>query len=224
MLLLLLLAAALPVIAAFFSFRAVKSPVTLPWFLFSLCAGIISILPAALIQSIFPSPGKGGSYDLGQLFFGVFIRIALIEEASRLLTLIPLIKAGDRRRHINSASGAALGLVAGLGFAAMENALYGTADINVTLLRAFAAAPLHGACGIRAGTAVYLFKERPAKAIFLFFSSVLIHGAYNLMIVSPAFPSALAILAAFIALFASISYLKSNRTEENDTFSPKSTD
>jgi len=223
-LLLLLLAAALPVIAAFFSFRAVKSPVTWPWFLISLGAGIVSLLPAALIQSFFPSPGKGDLYALGQLFFGVFIRIALVEEASRFITLIPLLKAGVRRRHVDSAFGAALGLVAGLGFAVMESAFYGTADINIALLRAFAAAPLHGACGIRAGTAVCQFKERPTKAIFLFFSSVLIHGAYNLIILSPALPSVLAIPAAFTALFASILYLKNTKTEENKTFSPKSTE
>ena len=224
MLLLLLLAAALPVVAAFFSFRAVKSPVTLSWFLISLGAGIASILPAALIQSIFPSPGKGGSYGLGQLFFGVFLRIALVEEASRLVTLIPLIKAGTRRLHINSAFGAALGLVAGLGFAVMENAFYGAADIGITLLRAFAAAPLHGACGIRAGAAVSLFKERPAKAVYLFVSSVLIHGAYNLMIASPAFPSLLAILTALAALFSSLPLIKNAEAEKINTFSPKSSD
>ena len=207
-LLLLILTAAIPVIIVFFWFRrrrlAGKSSVSLLWLLVSLTAGIISLLAAALFQSLFPPSGRAG---LGPLFFGVFIRVALVEEASRLVTLIPLFKAGNRRRYIDKTFGAALGLAAGLGFAAIENALYGTADINITLLRAFTAAPLHGACGIRAGAAASVFRQHPSKALFLFISAVLIHGTYNLMIESPILPSALAVLIAFAALFASLPYI-----------------
>ena len=208
MLLLLLLAATLPAIIALFWLRAQKSRLTLPWFLVFFAGGIASLLPAALIQSFFPYFGKGGFYGMGQLFFGVFIRVALVEEASRFFTLVPLLKAGARRRPIDSAFSAALGLAAGLGFAAMENAFYGTANIQITLLRALTAAPLHGACGISAGAAVSSAKSSPIKALGLFISSVIIHGAYNLMIVNPALPSFLAIPAAFAALFASVHLIK----------------
>ncbi|MCL2129757.1 MAG: PrsW family glutamic-type intramembrane protease, partial [Treponema sp.] len=98
-------------------------------------------------------------------------------------------------------------LAAGLGFALIENASYGIADINIALLRAFTAAPLHGACGIRAGTAISFFGQKPLKAVFLFISAVFIHGAYNLIIVSPALPSIFAVLAALAAFFASFYYL-----------------
>jgi len=214
-LLLLLLAATLPAIIVFLWFRAGKSGVTLPWFLASLAAGIFSLLLAALIQSLFPPLGKGGQNGLGPVFFGIFIRIALVEEASRLFTLIPLLKAGNRWRNIDRYFAASLGLVAGLGFAAIESATYGVADINITLLRAFTAAPLHGACGIRAGAAVSIALRSPVKALGLFVSAVFIHGAYNLMIVSPVFPPALAIPTALIALFASLSFLKNPGGDEN---------
>ena len=223
-LLFLLFIAALPVIIVFLWFRAVKSPVTLPWLLLSLSAGVLSLVPAAIIQNFFPYSARDG---LGQVFFGVFIRIALVEEAGRLITLIPLLKAAARRRPRSVAAGlnqnasefpgnsaldsifaAGVGLAAGLGFAAIENALYGTADIKITFLRAFTAAPLHGACAVRAALAVFFFRQRPAKALFLFASAVLIHGAYNLMIVSPALPSLLAVPAAYSALFATLPYLK----------------
>ena len=207
-LLLLILTAALPVILVFFWFRARNLAVTLPWFLVSLAAGIISLFAAALVQNRLPFPGGDGPGGLGVIFFGVFIRVALVEEASRLLTLFPLIKAASRRKTIDSTFGAALGLVAGFGFAALENAFYGVADINITLLRIFSAAPLHGACGIRAGAAVFIAKQRPLKALGLFISCVIMHGAYNLMIVSPALPSILAVLIAFAALFASLSFIK----------------
>ncbi|MCL2318911.1 MAG: PrsW family glutamic-type intramembrane protease [Treponema sp.] len=218
-LLLLIITAALPAIIVYFWFRSRKSPVTLPWFLVSFTAGIVSLLAAVLIQNLFPPSGGGG---LGQVFFGVFVRIALVEEASRLITLIPLLKAGNRRPGTDRTFGAALGLTAGLGFAAMENALYGTADIHITLLRIFSAAPLHGACGIRAGSAASIFRQHPVKALFLFLSAVLIHGAYNLMIVSPAVPSLLAVPTAFAAIFASLSSLKTSGEDDETPFSPKS--
>jgi len=218
-LLLLILTAALPAIIVFFWFRHRKSPVTLPWFLAALTAGVFSLLAAALIQSLFRPSGSNG---LGPVLFGVFVRIALVEEASRIVTLIPLLKAGTRHRTMDRTFGAALGLAAGLGFAALENAVYGTADIYITLLRVFSAAPLHGACGIRAGTAVFISGKHPVWALFLFISAILIHGAYNLMIISPALPSFLAIPAAFAVLFVSLSYIKTVPQDEENPFLPKS--
>ena len=211
-LLLLVLAASLPVIAVFLWLRARKSAVTLPWFLASLTAGIVSLLFAILVQRFFPSPGMGDEFT--QILFGIFVRIAFVEEASRLATLIPLFKAGRFRRNNDAAFGAAFGLAAGLGFAALESASYGIANINITLLRAFTAAPLHGACGIRAGAAVFLFRRHPVRSLFLFLSAIFIHGAYNLMILIPTLPSALAIPTAFIAFFASLSLTKTTDPDE----------
>ena len=223
-LLVLIITAALPVIIVFFWFRrrtpAQKPPLTLPWFLISLAAGIASLLAAALIHrlferaSLFPPLNRSGPAGPALIFFDVFIRIALVEEASRLVTLIPLFKARARRLSMDRSFGAALGFVAGLGFATLESALYGIADINITLLRAFTAAPLHGACGIRAGAAVSMIRQHPVKALFLFLSAVFIHGAYNLMILIPALPSALAIPTAFIAFFASLPLAKTTGINE----------
>ena len=216
-LLLLIICAALPAIILYLWFRAVKSPVTLPWFLASLAAGMVSLVIAARIQSFFPSPGN--TDELWTLFFAVFIRIAFVEEASRLFTLFPFIKAATQRRDF----AAALGFAAGLGFAAAENALYGMADINIILFRIFTAAPLHGACGIRTGTALSKLRHQPVRAIFLFISVVIIHGAYNLTILSPAIPSTLAVPTALVALFISLPLLKTTGTddENNMIFSPR---
>jgi len=211
-LLLLLLTATLPAIIVLFWLKSRKSPITLPWFLISFLAGIVSFIVAAMIQSFF-TPYKPEAF--WPVIFNIFIRIALLEEASRIIVLLPLLKAGKNRwTHI--ALGGAIGLVTGLGFAAIENAYYGMANINITLLRLFTAAPLHAACGIRAGTAVFIVPQHPAKAFFLFITSVFIHGAYNLMIVNPAIPSLLAILIALVALFASFPYL----SDTNDDTAP----
>jgi len=221
-LLLLMVTAALPVIIVFFWFRRGasarqdpdgdsqlrKSPVTLSWFLVSLAAGIISLFAAALIQKFFPPLSRSGLDGSGPIFFDIYIRVALVEEASRFVILIPLFIIGSRRRNMDISFCGALGLVAGLGFAMLENAFYGMADTNITLLRAFTAAPLHGACGIRVGMAVFVCKQRPVRALVLFISAVLIHGTYNMMIVNPAFPSALAVLVAFAALLSPLSFTK----------------
>jgi RsiW-degrading membrane proteinase PrsW (M82 family) len=216
-LLLLILTAALPAIIVFFWFRARKPAVTLPWFLASLAAGIVSVLISALLQNLiqnfFPAARNGQDW-LWLVFFGVFVRIALVEEASRLVTVIPLLKAGSRRINLDMTFGACLGLAAGLGFAAFESAIYGMADINIALLRAFTAAPLHGACGIRTGAAVSIAGERPAKALSLLVFTVLIHGTYNLIIVSPPIPSLLAVPAALAALFSSLPLLKSTGSDD----------
>jgi len=215
-LLLLILSALLPLIIVFFRFKAGKIQITLPWFLAAIVAGIVSLLAAALIQSLFPHPAKDG---LGQLLFGVFIRIAMAEEASRLLILFPLLRAGNRLKNSEMAFCAAIGLVAGLGFAAAENASYGMADINITLLRLFTAAPLHGACGLRAGAAVFLAGRNLSRSVFLFGSSVIIHGAYNLMILSPALPSLLSVAIALIALIISLPLLNAAAGENTDILS-----
>jgi len=215
-LLLLILASALPGIIVFIWFRARKSTVTLPWFLLSITAGIVSLLAAAFVQRFF-YPKQDG---LGDLFFGVFVRIALVEELGRLVILLPLLAMANYARKTSVPFGAALGLVSGLGFAILENAIHGIADINITLLRAFTAAPLHGACGIRVGVAVFIFNKSPGKALFYFVSAVLIHGAYNLAIISPAFPSALAILIALSALLVSLPLLKTTDTDHENSLSP----
>jgi len=220
-LLLLIFASALPVIVVFFIFRARKSAVTLPWFLASLATGIISLFIVALIQRLFSSSGGVVTGSLGSIFFDIFIRIALVEELSRLITVFPLVIAGRRRLNMDRAYGAALGLTAGLGFAMIENASYGITDINIALLRAVTAAPLHGACGIRAGMAAFIFRQHPGKALFLFITATLIHGAYNLMIVSPALPSILAVPIAFAALFASLVYFGHSESDDENSIFPE---
>ena len=204
-LLLLILLSALPAVIVFFLLRLKKSALTLPWFMLSLAAGIVSFLIAALIHDILIPGGNSSSWPV---FFTVFIRIALVEETSRLATIIPFLKICKNPQHRDNAFGAALGLAAGLGFAFIETAYYGITNINLTVLRSFTAAPLHGACGIRAGTAVFTARHYPLKALFLFVSAVLIHGAYNLVLVSPFHPSFLAIIISLSSLFASLGHLR----------------
>ena len=205
LLLILIITAALPAIIVYILFRVTKSPVTLPWFLVFLVTGVISLLAAVLVQKLFPPPGIVGIWSL---FFSVFIRIALVEETGRLVGFAIFLNIIKSYRNQDKPFCAALGFISGLGFAMIESVFYGISDLNIILLRAVTAAPLHGACGIRVSIAYITVRDNPIKAIFLFISAVLIHGAYNLIILSPAFPALLAIPIAFAALFPAIHYLK----------------
>jgi RsiW-degrading membrane proteinase PrsW (M82 family) len=223
---LLILTAALPLIAVYIWFKVRKYPLSLPWFLLSLLAGVLALPLAALLQYFFP-PARTFPQENGPalIFLGIFIRIALTEELSRLAVLFILFRAGlpvlrrfgPRGREDTGEArispepplepavlGAASGLLAGLGFALVENALYGAADIAVTLLRAFTAAPLHGACGARVGQAVTTMKHSPVRALLGFSFAVLIHGMYNFMLISPGIPPFLPVLIALSALASSI--------------------
>jgi RsiW-degrading membrane proteinase PrsW (M82 family) len=206
-LLLLIFTAALPVFLAFLWFRRLKLKSLS--FLLSLAAGIFALLIAVVLQHFVPfpegrGPGRGG---VAPVLFGVFIRIAFIEELGKYIALCLLLRWTRRRGDSSFASGPAAGLAAGLGFAAVESASYGAADISVALLRAFTAAPLHGACGARAGAAAELWRESRARAALSFLAALMIHGIYDLVIVSPGVPSFLAVFIALAALGSSLAAL-----------------
>lgn len=110
---------------------------------------------------------------------------------------------------LNAASkGAAAGLVAGLGFAVLETAVYGASDSGILLIRAVTAAPLHAACGSRVGIAAASIRANPIQSLLRLFSAAAIHGVYNLMIIMPGFPSIMAVLIALTTLASSVITIK----------------
>jgi len=227
-LLVLILISAIPVIAVFIWFRVARYPLSTVVFFISLFVGATSLFAALFLQEFVSRIGiLPPLTDSVGLFIEILIRIALTEELSRLLLLIPLFMvfrrfnvvgwltnwAGQLGQGENAISpmpsaetmGKASGLVAGLGFGVLESAIYGAADPFNALLRAFTATPLHAACASRVGSSIMTFRERPALAIFQFLSAVIIHGIYNLMVVFPGrFPPFIAIFIAFSALLSSV--------------------
>ena len=173
-------------IAVFFWFRMARYPFPVWLFFCSLLAGATSFFLALLLQEIVPADGGWGLFAL-----------AFTEELSRIPFLIILLLLFRRFSSVSKndadpekpapelnyfTTGAAAGLVAGLGFAILEGAVYSAANPELTLLRACTSVPLHAACGSRIGSAVVLFKERPIRSITLFLFAVAIHGVYNTML------------------------------------------
>jgi RsiW-degrading membrane proteinase PrsW (M82 family) len=221
-LLIIIAISSIPVIAVYIWFRIAKYPFTLVRFLLVMITGATAFFPALILQDLINfSISAGGRMGL---FYHIFIRIAFTEELSRLLMMGIYFLISERiTKNIseqpvswnNIKKGAATGLVAGLGFAVLESAVYAASDINILLLRTVTAAPLHAACGFRIGTAVMMLRTNPFQAFFRIFSATAIHGIYNIMISRPGFSSILAILIAFSALFSAIAIIHSGGNTEN---------
>ena len=214
----LILISSIPAIAAFLWFRLARYPFSMAWFSAALLAGAASFFPALLFQYIFPA-GSGIFQLSGKwgLFAEIFIRIALTEELSRFLILLILFAVILRAagKPVTIMANAA-GLAAGLGFAILESAVYGASSPGNALLRAFTAAPLHGACGSRVGFSVVLLREHPVRGIINFLSAVAIHGVYNFMLYIPGrFPPIAAVLIAISALVSAIQVIRSEMKAEN---------
>jgi len=111
----------------------------------------------------------------------------------------------------------AAGLVAGLGFAILENSVYAALDTRVLLLRAVTAAPLHAACGSRVGGASVMFRTNPIQAAMRLIAATAIHGIYNFMVAVPGFPSIMAILIALSALASSIVFIHGGWEKSQDS-------
>ncbi|GHU61174.1 hypothetical protein FACS189445_2900 [Spirochaetia bacterium] len=213
-LLLLIFISALPVLAVLIWLRVRRFPIGLPWFLLALLGGAISLGVAAILQSLFPQTDEAsmGEAVLAVLLFKIFIQIALTEELGRFgvfALLFWLIRrfGKDTGTH-PPAFGALTGLIAGLGFAVIETAMYGVGNFSIALVRAVTAAPLHGACGTRVGIAVSHIRDAPVLALVRFLYAVGIHGMYNFMIISPGVPLVFPILIAFTALLSSIQLIR----------------
>ncbi|GHT97523.1 hypothetical protein FACS1894142_2230 [Spirochaetia bacterium] len=210
-LLLLILVSTLPVLAVFIWFRVGKYPMTTPAFLLSLLGGAVAILIAALVQGLFP---QDTPVSFREILFKLFVQVSLIEEGSRLAVILLLLWLGKRVFKASAnipAQGAAIGLLTGLGFAVIENASYGAADLGLALVRVVTAAPLHGACGGRVGVAAVQLVSGQGRPIPRFLSAVAIHGMYDLMVVSPRFPAAIPIILAFVSLLPTIQMIRTGR-------------
>ena len=229
----LLVISSIPALAVFLWFYFARYPFSPARFSVSLLAGAASFFPALLLQNIL-APGMGIFQAAGKwgLVISIFLRIAFTEELSRFLVLLVLLivvrrlsrAAPDASATPDGDKGispltiaSAIGLVAGLGFAILESAVYGASNPANALLRAFTAAPLHGACGSRVGAAVSMIRESPVQAVFRFLTAVVIHGIYNFMLLIPGvLPPIAATLIALSALGSSIVAIRSGMVERGE--------
>jgi RsiW-degrading membrane proteinase PrsW (M82 family) len=221
-LLIIILVSSIPVILIYIWYRLAKYSISLIQFLIVLLAGAAAFFPALILQDILNFSFSTDSRII--LFYHVFIRVAFTEEISRLfiLSIFFFVNSRIANASLNQPSwldlkkGYAVGLVAGLGFAILENAVYAASDTSILILRTVTAAPLHAACGSRVGAAAIMVRSNPIQAFFRLFTAVAIHGIYNFMSAIPGISSMAAVLIAITALTSSILSIRGNWSSEED--------
>ncbi len=206
----LILLAALPTALAYLWLVIRKYQFNIIWFLCSLLAGVLSVLFAYLIQLLIPPITIGTIWGL---LIKIIVQTTVPEELSRLLAAFLLMFLAKRWKRLGpmekNSDGAAAGLIMGLGFALFETAAYSISNIQITLLRAVTSSPLHGACGIRTGMAAVSFRNRRTSlGIWNMVLAVLIHTAYNFVILIPRTPLLFLILIIVVSTISSLMYIK----------------
>jgi hypothetical protein len=217
---LMILIAGLPVVAGSWYFRA-KHAVSMRVFLAAMSAGIVTVLLAIgaqlLIARLSPEPTlQSGTKWV--ILYKIFIEIASTEELARVLMLALftrlLTKPIEEDPHNRTALLRTFGMIAGFSFAAVETIFFTMTNLDSGLVRAISAAPLHGACGIRAGNAVLYGKRSIGLSLLSLFFAIALHGIYNFLAQRGGYFSYMGVA---LAVTAFLSGAQSIRFEKNDT-------
>lgn len=175
----------------------------------SVLYGFIAVAPAAAIElglnRLVPAPA-----GLPGIIFDSFIAAALVEESAKLFFVKRYIYR--RPEFDERVDGIVYAICVSLGFAFVENFLYGYKDMRVLLVRAFTAVPGHavfsGIMGYYVGISKLEEGRRGAWRSGLAWA-ILLHGLYDLLIMLGGLASILVIpllvggWAALVRLFRS---------------------
>ena len=197
-----------PAALALFWLRGRSAAISLPFALFFLASGVLSLV-LALVTQTFLTVDAAGEDSLP--FVLSLLRVPLTEETARLLVISVFFAFAEllfRDFSLFEERAAGAGLLSGLAFAALETAVFASSEKGIALLRALSAAPLHGACGIRCATAAFRLRSAPLAALLRFLSAVALHAFYNFMLPRGGASTLFAILLALTALCSSARAIK----------------
>ena len=163
-----------------------KEPIGL--LLGSFILGMLSILPAILIQVGFTSSFHNlMSQDLIYVALFTFVIVALSEEGSKLLVLRLFLYP---RTHFDDPfDGIMYAVMVGMGFATLENIGYVYQHgIGTAITRMFLSVPAHGTFAVLMGYYVGLAKFDPARRSRYFINALLFpaffHGSFDFCLFS----------------------------------------
>jgi len=141
----------------------------------ALLLGFLIAYPASQLQGFIPS--------VEHYFYKSFISAGLIEEFFKLLALFIILYGS---KHYNEKiDGITYGVMVALGFSVAENLLL-IQDVQVGLVRAFTATPAHALYGISMGYyfSKFIHREQVRYLLPALFIPVVLHGVYNVIIMS----------------------------------------
>ncbi len=197
------LLAALPAAALLFWFYRLdrKRPEPLGLIGKSVLFGFAAVIPALVIEISLSAVAGFRERGLFAAFFSAFVVAGLVEEGVKWFFVRRFIR---RRREFDEVmDGIVYTICVSLGFAFVENLLYGIGDPAVLYARAFTAVPLHavasGIMGYHIGRAKVGAMDKPEAYEFRgFLWAVGIHGLYDFFLFagSGTWPLALVTLVA----------------------------
>lgn len=178
-------------------------------------SGIGSIIVTLILSEfvyLLPMCNPSEGETLVELFFGVFIGIALVEEFSKWIFVKLITWKNKAFTHMYDA--VVYAVFVSLGFATLENILYvAQGGFSTAIMRAVLAVPLHTFCGVFMGYYYGLAKQSEinnnkklvTRNLFLsLLVPILIHGFYDycLFTEEPIFIISFFIFVILIYIFA----------------------
>ena len=182
--------------------------------------GLLSIVPAILIEIGFGKLGIDENQSLFKTLLYAFFVVGIAEEMSKFFFL--RVYAYRKKDFNEPFDGIVYSIMISMGFATLENVMYvASGGISAALLRMFTAVPLHAVCAIFMG--YFVGKAKFSKHPFLNMllgcgMAVFMHGLYDFFLFQQLM-AGLAILS-FIALAAAIgvSFIAINKSENDSPF------
>ena len=150
--------------------------------------GLFSTLPALILEMLISEfSGILKPYHILYPIFKAFLVAAFVEES---LKLFIVRRVAFRKKCFDEImDGIVYAVVAGMGFACLENILYVLGKgLNVAILRAFTAIPLHAAVSVIMGYYIGMAKfskDKGTERLLIckgFLLAVFFHGLYDLCI------------------------------------------
>lgn len=152
--------------------------------------GMASTFPALYFETKVTEAGFDAIGNLIQVFFYSLLGVALIEEIAK--TSCVFIFPFFNKWFNEPMDGIVYSVMVGMGFATVENILYGYGNgLETVVVRAFTAVPAHAVFAIITGYYVGLAKFNKPKRIQLILKgiglAILVHGIYNFFLLQESY-------------------------------------
>ena len=190
--------------------------------------GILITIPAYFLNTYLDAFWYN-NFKVSEGLIGSFLTAAPVEEGLKLSILYFFVyKMKDFNEPID---GIVYGVTASLGFATLENFYYvylladyfQTSSMSLAVARSFSAVPAHAVFGVFMGYFFmrYSFIKKGDNLFFAFTIPFVLHGCYNLFVVSNFYISLLLIFVSWIVALKLFRELKKIQKEKRKEFEKK---
>jgi RsiW-degrading membrane proteinase PrsW (M82 family) len=183
----------------------------------SFIAGIISIIPAAIIEYKFGIEDKN---SLMTTAYATFLVIAGAEEVSKYVFMRRI--AYHHKAFNEPFDGIVYCVMVSMGFAAAENVMYvfqSEDPMNTAIMRMFTAVPAHFTFAVIMGYYIGLAKYNPIRGLEYtlkgIFGAMFFHGLYDFCLIQQVFPFIAAGAVVSLLLAIRLSYKAMRMQSEN---------